>query len=148
MQKFMQKQWEQLFLSFYKNTKEKEFFGIQHKLLHFAQPSLTRLREVGQNYGSIECLRFNKADETKKRWIFSCASSQNIFIYLLCLLEYIDITQFIDNIEEDCLLYHLLQYGKEVPASRELSETYFITIRYRRKEAIPEKENLSFSKII
>ena len=52
-----------------------------------------------------------------------------------------------DNTEEDCLLYHLLQYGKEAPASRELFETYFTTIRYRRKKAIPEKENLSFSKI-
>ena len=36
---------------------------------------------------------------------------------------------------EDYLLHHLLEYEKEVPASRELFETYFITIRYLRKKA-------------
>ena len=46
----MQKQWKQLFLSLYKNTKQKDAFAIQYKFLHFAQPSLTRLREIGQNY--------------------------------------------------------------------------------------------------
>ena len=116
------------------NTKQKEASDIQYKFLHFAQPSLTRLREIGQNYGSIECVRCNRADEIQKRWLFSCASSQNIFIYLLCLLEYINITQVIDNTVEDCLLYHLLEYEKEVPASRELFETYFIIIRYLRTE--------------
>ena len=35
----------------------------------------------------------------------------------------------------DCLLYNLLDYKKEVPASRKLFETYFIIIRYVRKEA-------------
>ena len=99
------------------------------------QPFLTRLREIGQNYGSIECVRCNRADETQKHWLFSCVSLQNIFIYLLCLLEYINITQVTDNTVEDCLLYHLLQYEKEVPGSRELFETYFITIKYLRKEA-------------
>ena len=62
-------------------------------------------------------------------------SSQNIFIYLLCLLEYVDVTQVIDNRVEDCLQYHPLEYEKEVPASRERFETYFITIRYLTKEA-------------
>ena len=52
-QKLTQKQWEQLFLSLYKNTKEKEAFDIQYKFLHFAQPYLPCLREIGQNYGSI-----------------------------------------------------------------------------------------------
>ena len=80
-------------------------------------------------------VRCNNADETQKHWLFSCCSSQNIFIYLLCLLEYIDITQVIDNMVEDCLLHHLLEYEKEVPASKELFETYFVTIRYLRKEA-------------
>ena len=32
-------------------------------------------------------------------------------------------------------MYHLSEYEKEVPASRELFETYFLTIRYLRKEA-------------
>ena len=59
----------------------------------------------------------------------------NMFIYLLCLLEYIDITQVIDNTAGDCLLYHLLEYEKEVSASRELFEIQFMTIRYLRKEA-------------
>ena len=88
-----------------------------------------------------------RVDETQKHWLFSCSCSQDIFIYLLCLLEYIDIAQVIDNTVEDCLLYHLLQYEKEVSTSRELCETYFITIRYLRKEAtygkkyIKEKES-------
>ena len=46
-----------------------------------------------------------RADETQKHWLFSCTSSQDIFIYLLCLLVYIDINQVIDNTVEDCLLY-------------------------------------------
>ena len=41
----------------------------------------------------------------------------------------------LDNTVKDCLLYHLLEYGKEVPACRERFETNFITIRYLRKEA-------------
>ena len=49
-QKLTQKQWEQLFLSLYKNTKQKDAFDIQYKFQHFVQPSLTRLREIGQNY--------------------------------------------------------------------------------------------------
>ena len=32
-------------------------------------------------------------------------------------------------------MYHLLEYEKEVPASRKLFETYFFTVRYLRKEA-------------
>ena len=44
------------------------------------------------------------------------------------------IIQVIDNMVEDFLQYHLLEYEKEVPASRELFETYLITIRYLRKE--------------
>ena len=36
MQKLTQKQWEQLFLSLYKNTKQKKAFDIQCKFLHFA----------------------------------------------------------------------------------------------------------------
>ena len=73
--------------------------------------------------------------------------------YLLCLLECIDVTQIIDNTVEGCLLYHLLEYENEAPASRELFKTYFITIRYLEKKQpmernIPGKKNLSFSKII
>ena len=56
--------------------KQREAFNIYYKFLHFTQTSLTHLREIGQNYGSMECARCNKADE----YI-------NIFIYLLCLLE-------------------------------------------------------------
>ena len=44
-------------------------------------------------------------------------------------------TQVIGNTVEDFLLYPLLEYEKEVPASRGLFETYFIIIRYLRKEA-------------
>ena len=73
--KVTQKQWEQLFLSLCKNKKQKEAFGIQYKSLYFAQPFLTRLREIRQNYGSIECDRCNRPDETQKHWLFSCASS-------------------------------------------------------------------------
>ena len=57
-----------------KNKKQKEAFGIQYKSLYFAQPFLTRLIEIRQNYGSIECDRCNRADETQKHWLFSCAS--------------------------------------------------------------------------
>ena len=117
-QKLTQKQWQQLFFSLYKNTKQKKDFDIQSKFLHFAQPSLTRLREIGQNCGSKECDRCNRADETQKHWPFSCASSQSIFIYLLLLLEYTDIAQVIYNTVEDYLLYHPLEHEKEVPASR------------------------------
>ena len=134
-QKLTQKQWEQLSFILYKYTKQKEVFDIQYKFLHFAQRSSTRLREIGQNYGRIECARCNRADETQKNWLFSCSSSRNIFINLLCLLAYIDATQFINKTVEDCLLHHLLVYEKEVSASRELFETYFITIRYLKKEA-------------
>ena len=54
---------------------------------------------------------------------------------------------------KDYFQYHLLEYEKEVRANRGLFETYFITIRYVRKKQplernIPEKKNLSFSKII
>ena len=133
-QKLTQKQWEQFFLSLYKTTKQKEAFDIQYKFLHFAQPSLTRLREIGQNYGSIEYFRCTRADVIQKHWLLSCTSSQDIFIYLF-LFPRIYWYRYIDNTVEDCLLYHLLQYEKEVPpASRELLETYFITIRYLRKE--------------
>ena len=110
-QKLTQKQRKQLFLSLYKNTQQKEAFDIQNKFPHFAQPSLILLKEIGQNY-----VRCNRADRTQKHRLFSCSSSQNI-----------------DNTVEDCLLYHRLEYEKEVPASRELFETYFITIRYLRK---------------
>ena len=68
--KFRQKQWKQLFLGLYKNTKQKETFELQYKFLHFAQPSLTSLREIGQKYESLECVRFNKADERQKHWLF------------------------------------------------------------------------------
>ena len=61
-QKVTQKQWEQLFLSLCKNKKQKEAFGIRYKSLYFAQPFLTRLREIRQNCGSIECDRCNRAD--------------------------------------------------------------------------------------
>ena len=88
-QKSTQEQWEQLFLSLYKNKKQKETFDIQYKLLNFALPPLTCLRETGQNYGSMECVRCNRADETQRHCFFSCTSSQNIFIYLLCLFKYI-----------------------------------------------------------
>ena len=99
------------------------------------EPSLTHIKEIGKNYERIECVRCNRADEKQKLWFFSCSSSQSIFIQLLCLLEYVDITQVIDNTVEDCLLYHLLEHEKEVPASTELFEIYFIAIRYLRKEA-------------
>ena len=51
------------------------------------------------------------------------------------LLEYIDVTQVIDNMVDDCLLYHLLENEKEVLTSRKLSKHAFINIRYLRKEA-------------
>ena len=103
----MQMQWAQLFPSLYKNTKQKGPFDIRYKFLHFAYPSLTHLKEIGQNHRSIECVRCNRADETQKHWLFSCSSLQNMFIYP-CLLECIAISQVIDNTVEDFLLYHLL----------------------------------------
>ena len=36
---------------------------------------------------------------------------------------------------EDCLLYRLLDYEKEVPANRKLFGIFFTTIVYFRKEA-------------
>ena len=93
------------FLSLYKNTKQKETFDIQYKFLHFVQPSLTRFGEIWQNFESRECERCNRPAEAQKHWLFSCSYSQNVFIYLLCLLEYIDITQVIDNTVEDFLLH-------------------------------------------
>ena len=130
-----QKRWEQIFLSLHKNAKQKEAFDIQYKFLHFAQPFATCLREIGQNYGNIKCVRCNKADETQKPWLFSCSFSQYVFIYLLCLLEHIHITQVIDNTVENSLLYHLLRNEKEAPVSRKLFQTYFTTTRHLRKEA-------------
>ena len=56
-----------------------------------------------------------------------------MFIYLLCLLEYIDIILVINKTVKDCFLYHLLEFEKEVPESREFFETNFTTIRYLRK---------------
>ena len=41
---------------------------------------------------------------------------------------------------EDFLLDHFLEYEKEVPASWELFETYFVAIRYLRKEATNGKK--------
>ena len=68
----------------------------------------------------------------------SPASFHKTYLYIYIpslLLEYIDITQVIDNTVENSLLYYLLQYEREVSAGRELFETYFITIRYLGKEA-------------
>ena len=98
------------------------------------QPSLTRLREIGQIYGIIECVRCSRADEIQKYWLFSCCFLQNI-LYTLFNSYIVDITQVIDNKVEDCFLYEILEYEKEVPASRELFEKDFITIRYLWKEA-------------
>ena len=87
MENITQKQREQLFRSLLKNTKQKEAFDIQYKFQHFAQPSLIGLGVTGENYGSIECVRCNREDETQKHWLFSCSSSQNIFIlpeYIVC----------------------------------------------------------------
>ena len=72
-QKFTQKKLEQLFISLHKNAKQKEAFDIQYKFLHSAELSATRLRDMGQNYGSIEYTRCNRADETQKHWLFSCS---------------------------------------------------------------------------
>ena len=55
------------------------------------------------------------------------------FILFPCLLEYIDITQVLNKTVEDCLLYHLLEYEKEAPASRERFQTYFVAITYLKK---------------
>ena len=45
--KLTQKQWEQLFLSLYKNMKQKKTFDIQYEFLHLSQPALTCLKEIG-----------------------------------------------------------------------------------------------------
>ena len=93
-------QWEQLLLSLYKNIKQKDTFGMQYKLLILCTTLRSLFKRNKKNYERIECVRSNRADEKKKHWLFSWYSSQNIFIYLLCLLEYIDITQVIDNTVE------------------------------------------------
>ena len=41
---------------------------------------------------------------------------------------------------EDCLLYRLLDYEKEVPANRKLFGIFFTTIAYFRKEATFKKK--------
>ena len=138
--KLAQAQWEHLFKNLHKNTKQREAFDIRYKFLHFAQPSAIKLREIGQNYGNIACKRCGYAEETQRHWLFYCPSSQNIFIYLLNLLEYIDITQVIDNTIQDCLLLPLLELMHEMPVSNELFEIYFITIRHLRKDATYDKK--------
>ena len=95
---------------------------VTRRGLHLAQPSATKLKERGQIHRSADCKRCRRAEETKKHWLFYYPSSQNLFIYLLNLLEDIDITQVIDNTIQDCLLTLLLEYRYKVPASMELFE--------------------------
>ena len=66
--------------------------------------------------------------------MFSCASSQNLFIYLQSLLETIYAEPF-DNTEKDALLIPLLEYPNQFPIAEELIEIYFISIRTIRKDA-------------
>ena len=55
-------------------------------------------------------------------------------------VDYIDVTQVIDNKFEDCFLYDIFEYEKEVPASRERFEKDFITIKQLRKGATHGKK--------
>ena len=128
-----QVQWQHLFNNLYRNTKQKEAFDIRYRFLHLAQPSATKLKEIGQIHGSVDCKRSGRAEETQKHWLFYCPSSQNLLIYLLNLLEE-------DNTIQDCLLTPLLECGYEVPVSMELFEIYFITIRYIRRDTTYDKE--------
>ena len=81
------------------------------------------------------CPRCENANENEKHWLFSCVSSQNLAIYVLNILEFVYWTDGnFDNTVEDILTLPLLHLEK-FPISRDLLETYFITIRFLRKEA-------------
>ena len=41
---------------------------------------LTPLKEIRRNFGSIECVRYNRVNGAQKHWLFSCSASRNIFI--------------------------------------------------------------------
>lgn len=102
--------------------------------IHLAQPTVVKLQELRQGQTSIDCPRCGKHEETHTHWMFSCASSQNLFVYLQSLLEEIYAEPF-DNTEKDTLLTPLLQYPNQFPIAEELIEIYFITIRKIRKDA-------------
>ena len=129
-----EKDWKQIFTNLYKRTKQKEAFDIRYKFLHFAQPTAVKLQELREGQTSTDCPRCGKHEETHTHWMFSCASSQNLFIYLQSLLETIYAEPF-DNTEKDALLIPLLEYPNQFPIAEELIEIYFISIRTIRKDA-------------
>ena len=61
-----QAQWEHPFKNLYKDIKQKEAFDIRYRFLHLAQPSATKLREIGQKYGSVDCKRCGRAEEIQQ----------------------------------------------------------------------------------
>ena len=60
---------QQVFLSLYKKTKQKEAFDIQYKFLHFAQLFLTRLTHSTQEY--FEKLAFEKKHKMQLKTVVS-----------------------------------------------------------------------------
>ena len=137
-----EKQWNILFTNLYKKTKQKDSFGVRYRFLHFAHRTAIKLNEIREGYTSTTCPRCGDKEETHKHWLFDCASSQNLLVYLQSILNNICPGNLSINIETDCLLTPLLNYN---PTVAELLEIYFICIRNMRKDAtyvtLPPRQN-------
>ena len=128
--------WSAIFKILYKNTQQKEAFDIQYKFLHLAQPTMQKLAEFTHQKTDLKCPRCRRVTETHEHWLYYCPSSQNIFSYVLNMLEniYFNKAPF-DNTLAQCLLTPLQIPYDSMPALREVYETYYISIRQIRKDA-------------
>ena len=137
--------WEFIFTNLYKNTQQKDAFDIQYRFLHLAQPTKLKLSEMTHQKLDQKCPRCERAAETQQHWLYYCPSSQNLFSYLLNLLEtiYIEDAPF-DNIIEQCLILPLMTKYHLMPALRDLFEIYHITVRQIRKDA---SYNIHYSEV-
>ena len=78
--------------------------------------------------------RCENANENEKHWLFSCVCFIHVLaIYVLNILEFVYWMDgnFGNTVEDTLPLLNLEKF----PISRDLLETYFITIRFLRKEA-------------
>ena len=130
-----EKQWNTLFMNLYKKTKQRDSFDVRYRFLHFAQPTAIRLKEIREGYTDTVCPRCGEQEETHKHWMFSCASSQNLYIYLQSIFENVYTGISFPNTETECLLQPLLKYADKFPIAAELYEIYFICIRNLRRDA-------------
>ena len=130
-----EKQWNTLFMNLYKKTNQRDSFDLRYRFLHFAQPTAIKLNEIREGYTDTVCPRCGEHEETHKHWMLSCASSQNLYIYLRSILENVYTEISFQNMETDCLLTPLLQYADRLPVAAELYEIYFIHIRNIKRDA-------------